>query len=1178
MSKLSFCSALALAAFLAACGGNNNNNNNNGACNPACKSGEVCKSSVCVPAQGGCVKDADCSGATKKCETTSHLCVQCLSTADCPSGQACSPTTHSCAVTTCSGDADCAGDPTHPHCDTGAAGGAKCVECISSGQCPSSKPVCEADVCTAAKPCAGDADCATSANKFCDKSQNPAVCVQCLKSTDCPNGFTCDASHSCIPPKGCNSAADCADPTHPICDASKHCVACGPNAACPGTKKCNSGTGECSDCLVNADCADPAAPQCDTTTHVCEKCTSNVGCDGGKHCDIATGTCQNCTQDADCTGQDKFCDTTKHACVGCLTDPNCTNAAAPKCDPATQQCVTCLANGDCNAPTGVCSPTHTCVQCVAGTDCTGVAGKPQCDPSSYTCVECYDSAQCPTGKPVCDIATDHTCVVCTQDADCTGLASHCDLTTRAACYECLTTADCVYGGVCDTAGTHTCGQPGTCTKGSDCASGHCVTGACVQCEANADCPGNGVCSTTTHTCANPGFCTQNSDCTAGYICTGNTCVAAAACTPDSSEPNNALLTATPITPAVTLGTRSLCVNDPDWYVFSDNGTHGATATIHLGATTDQADAVLVWYDTQGTQNVVGSTRQGDNVVARAPTLTGAQGNRYFVAVFDKGTPVASYDVTVTLDAPACTDSAEPNDTAQTAAVIPPNQFTYPVFACGDDDWYAIKVPAGKRFAPVVVMPTTVPTPAMELFDATGAVSLGTLSKVTDAGFTYTNFDSYELASGATAAKGTDDTYLLKVTAGQSADGYAVYPAVDTDLSVCPGLTLPLNPSTSTATLTADGIVEPHSYGATGTTCKSAGPTTVYSVTTTQANETIIASISTNTPVSIWIDSGACGTGTQLNCGANDPLNTTTVATATAKNLAAGTYFVYVGAQTLGDHVQGGALTITAAVPPANMTCATAITMTLDAAGNGAASGTTIGANASYTSPNCGGTGPEVYYKVNIPLGADQYQADVTATSGNLMPVIDINGGSCASPSEAACGFTGGPTANARFPATGGTGAITYNLVVDGRSGSFGNFDLKVSKFVPAANDLCAGAKVIAVGGSDTSTTTTGNGDYDPGSSGCTGYTAAGYDVVYALTLNAGQGATITVTPGDSNFDPSLYAVTDCATLTTCVAGSDSGFNGDPETITIPAPASQTTYFVIVDSYNPGGGPFTITVQ
>ena len=81
---------------------------------------------------------------------------------------------------------------------------------------------------------------------------------------------------------------------------------------------------------------------------------------------------------------------------------------------------------------------------------------------------------------------------------------------------------------------------------------------------------------------------------------------------------------------------------------------------------------------------------------------------------------------------------------------------------------------------------------------------------------------------------------------------------------------------------------------------------------------------------------------------------------------------------------------------------------------------------------------------------------------------------------------------------------------------------------------------------------------------CTGYSAAGNDVVYSIYLTAGQ--TFTASQQGAH-DSSIYVVTDCYDPeNTCVAGADATFTGDVETVSFTAP-STGVYYLIIDGYS-----------
>jgi len=123
-------------------------------------------------------------------------------------------------------------------------------------------------------------------------------------------------------------------------------------------------------------------------------------------------------------------------------------------------------------------------------------------------------------------------------------------------------------------------------------------------------------------------------------------------------------------------------------------------------------------------------------------------------------------------------------------------------------------------------------------------------------------------------------------------------------------------------------------------------------------------------------------------------------------------------------------------------------------------------------------------------------------------------------------------------------------------------------------DRCTSALPLTGDGGEEAVTLFGRADdVDVDQIGaCTGYSSTGPDAFYALALAAGEGATLTATPVGQGNEPSttdisLYAFTGCPpAANACVAGSDRGFGGDAETITVPPAGAARTIFVGVDSY------------
>ncbi len=129
-------------------------------------------------------------------------------------------------------------------------------------------------------------------------------------------------------------------------------------------------------------------------------------------------------------------------------------------------------------------------------------------------------------------------------------------------------------------------------------------------------------------------------------------------------------------------------------------------------------------------------------------------------------------------------------------------------------------------------------------------------------------------------------------------------------------------------------------------------------------------------------------------------------------------------------------------------------------------------------------------------------------------------------------------------------------------------------YVTPVNDLCEGAIDVTAGFSGTATTEEAADDYDPGSGGCTGFAAAGPDIVYLVNLSPNYRVIVSMNP-DPYFDASVYLVTDCSDPAgTCVMGSDSG---NPETFSYCS-ALGGTYYIICDGYAAGSwGGFWLDV-
>lgn len=136
------------------------------------------------------------------------------------------------------------------------------------------------------------------------------------------------------------------------------------------------------------------------------------------------------------------------------------------------------------------------------------------------------------------------------------------------------------------------------------------------------------------------------------------------------------------------------------------------------------------------------------------------------------------------------------------------------------------------------------------------------------------------------------------------------------------------------------------------------------------------------------------------------------------------------------------------------------------------------------------------------------------------------------------------------------------------------------------NDTCATATALTIGTPLETSSQGETSNYDTGleAATCTGFSQPGPDVAFKVTLAAGTAYTFALSDVDPNFDPSISIVgPGAATVCTaspigCLAGSDVGAAGQPESFTY-TPTTAGTYFVIVDTFDSTslGGGFTIEV-
>ena len=122
-------------------------------------------------------------------------------------------------------------------------------------------------------------------------------------------------------------------------------------------------------------------------------------------------------------------------------------------------------------------------------------------------------------------------------------------------------------------------------------------------------------------------------------------------------------------------------------------------------------------------------------------------------------------------------------------------------------------------------------------------------------------------------------------------------------------------------------------------------------------------------------------------------------------------------------------------------------------------------------------------------------------------------------------------------------------------------------------DLAVDAPLVSQPGLYVGDTTAMADDYaDP--SNCTGWSAAGNDAVFAIDLAGNQQLIADLTYLTADPDAVMYISDDpSAPDTACLDGVDDVYDGTESlTFTAPGPA---TYYLVIDNYYTGGGPFEV---
>ncbi len=220
-------------------------------------------------------------------------------------------------------------------------------------------------------------------------------------------------------------------------------------------------------------------------------------------------------------------------------------------------------------------------------------------------------------------------------------------------------------------------------------------------------------------------------------------------------------------------------------------------------------------------------------------------------------------------------------------------------------------------------------------------------------------------------------------------------------------------------------------------------------------------------------------------------------------------------------------------------------------------------------------GPNLFYEVTVPNG--MVMTAVATPDSSMDATIRLLDSCSATSCMAAVndGYTGDPE-SLRYANTTGSDQTLILAVGANDSSSTGTFSLSVSMAAPAGNTVCTVPTTVSDGttlvGEDASI------GFDDLSSDCLSY-STGPNVYYQVTVPMGMVLSATVSPDTVGMDPTIRLLDSCS-ATSCMAGVNDGYTGDPENLyyTNTTSADQTLIMAVGSYDTSTTGTFDLAVS